>query len=143
MRLFGKSIGGPKHLAAAAAVAMLAAPVAQAEGISSKFDGNYAGTGTLVAPLSGPGCDSDGMRYRIEIRNGRIDGEAFDISADDQVPNSVKGFVTADGYFTGSQERDKGPRTRFEGRMDDSMMVAGVFTQGYNCAWVVKLKERA
>lgn len=130
-----------KYAAVAAAVAMFAGAAAQAQGISGKFDGYYAGTSNLVAPLSGPDCDSAGMRYRVEVDDGRIDGEAFDISAGDQVPNSITGFVTSDGFFTGTQERDVGPRTRFEGRMDDAMMVAGVFTQGYNCAWVVKLER--
>jgi hypothetical protein len=142
MRLLLKKTAKPAYLALAAAIAFVAGSAAQAEGIGSKFDGRYVGTSKLVAPLSGPGCASAGMRYNLDVRNGRIDGDAFDMSAQDQLPNRVKGIVDPNGFLTGTEEQDKGPNTRFEGRMDGPRMVAGVFTQGYNCAWVVKLKRR-
>jgi hypothetical protein len=136
----------PGRLALAASVAPLVGPAAQAEGISGKFDGHYAGSSQLVKPLSGSSCDSAGMRYRIDIRNGRIDGDVFDIRAQDTTPGSINGFATSDGYFTGHQKADRGVKTRFEGNIDDSNMgadmVAGVLTHDDSCAWVVTLDER-
>lgn len=146
MKLFDRRTIRPGWFAVAAAVALLVGPAAQAGNISSKFDGHYAGSSQLVKPLSATSCASAAMRYRIDIRNGRINGDAFDIDSKDATPRPINGFVTSDGFVTGHQKTDRGVKTLFQGNVKDSNMgadmVAGVLTHGNSCAWVVTLDER-
>ncbi len=121
------------------AAAAGAGPVS-AEPISAKFDGIYEGSRQLIAPLSGRECEAP-SRYTIEIRNGLISGKAVPDGVRDAAEYAVKGFVTSDGFFTGTHEAETVERTLIQGRIDGQKMVGGLFTKGENCAWIVKLDK--
>jgi len=139
MKRLAGSIGRATTAALLLAVAL---PVGQAsaEPVSSKFDGTYKGSRHLVKPLSADTCQAP-ERYSVKVRNGVINGEAFPLASDANTSHTVKGIVTSDGFFTGTEEAKKTERTLIQGRIEGSTLVGGLLTRGDTCAWIVKLEK--
>lgn len=138
-----KRLAGSIGPAAAAALTLaVALPTGQASGepVSSKFDGTYKGSRHLVKPLSADYCMAP-ERYSVKIRNGVINGEAFPLASDMETSHTIKGIVTSDGFFTGTEEAKKTDRTLIQGRIEGSTLVGGLLTRGGTCAWIVRLEK--
>lgn len=113
-----------------AACALATAPLA-AQLISYRYDGVYLGSAT-PAEFSAPACGALPL-YRIEIENGILrawDGER----------QTVKGFVTHDGFFNADYYFPGGRGTVFEGMIDAGGRLTGGIFRG-ECAWVVELSK--
>lgn len=127
------------HLAGSFALLALAALVAAgpalAEPISDRFDGQYAGTIHVVAALSQQGC-RDRAPHEVTIKKGIMHGRSAALGT------RISGFVTSDGFFTGSYRFSDGAKTGFEGSIEDGTLVGGVFSTDQHCAWLVKLTKR-
>lgn len=140
MKRMTRLSGSMTMAAALFLAAALPAGQVSAEPISSKFDGLYKGSRQLVKPLSADYCSAP-ERYSVKIRNGMINGEAFPLASSTNTSHTVKGIVTSDGFFTGTEEAKKTGRTLIQGRIEGSTLVGGLLTRGDTCAWIVTLKK--
>ena len=119
-------------VAGAVIVAFLVAPVAAAP-ISSNFDGRYQGASHVIEGLSGAAC-STSANFDIRIDQGSIVGKTDD-------GGKVSGFVTSEGFFTGTYDFGGGDRVTFEGRIDGDSLVGGLMN-AEGCSWIVKLQKQ-
>lgn len=106
---------------------------AAAELISHRYDGVYEGKTRVAREISEASCTALPLR-RLEIRNGIL--RAFQPGGH----QSVKGFVTADGFFTADYIFPDGRATPFEGIIDARGKLTGGVAAG-GCAWVVELSR--
>lgn len=117
---------------ACALVLGVTAPAAAAP-ISDRYDGMYEGALRINDALSAPNCSSL-SRLRVEVSEGNLWGY------DENGERIARGWVTADGFFTGEYTLPDGVSTRFEGLVDtDGNFVGGVVNNG--CAWLAELSR--
>lgn len=121
-----------KSAAAAGLIAAIwaAAPVA-AQLISYRYDGVYLGT-ARATEFSAATCGALALN-RIEIKNGIL--RAWD--GDRQ---TVKGFVTHDGFFNADYYFPGEHGVVFEGMIDAGGRLTGGVFRG-DCAWVAELSK--
>lgn len=112
-------------------LAALTAGPAAAQIISYRYDGDYAGAAKLSPDISDASCPALPL-VRLEIKNGIL--RAYD----DSGRQTVKGFVTGDGFFTSDYIFPDGRTTLFEGIVDAQGRFTGAVIDG-PCAWVVEL----
>ncbi len=102
----------------------------QARMISYAYDGVYVGATPPAPGLSEPFCEPLPLN-RIEIKNGAL--RAYDGGR-----QSVKGFVTHDGFFNADYYFPGRQGVVFEGAIDDAGRLTGGIMDG-GCAWIVNL----
>ena len=117
-------------------LAMGAAALASAAAeyfISYRYDGNYWGARLVYSEDANASCAALPLAH-IEIRNGIL--RAYD----ELNRQTVKGFVTGDGFFTSDYVFSDGRKTLFEGIVDLQGQFTGGIVDGA-CAWVVDLEK--
>lgn len=123
-----------KLLCALPAAGAAIASAAAAEFISHRYDGDYRGE-ARVSPVSSEASCAPLALARLEIRNGILRGYA------PGGRQSVKGFVTADGFFTADYIFPDGRTTLFEGLVDARGKLTAGVVDG-ECAWIVDLAKQ-
>lgn len=106
-----------------------------AEFISHRYDGEYLGAAN-VSPASSDASCAPLPLVSLEIRNGIL--RAYQPDGH----QSVKGFVTTDGFFTADYIFPGGRATLFEGIVDTRGKLTGGIVDG-GCVWVVDLSKRS
>lgn len=119
-------------IASLAATALLAG-AAHAEPISARYDGVYMGESRLAPGLSDPSCGALALT-RIDIGNGMM--RAW--SGEHQ---TVKGFVTSDGFFNADYYFPGAQGIVFEGMISADGRLTGGIMRG-RCAWLVALSRQ-
>lgn len=115
------------------AVAVLLAGSASASFISYRFDGDYAGVTSVAQDISNETCSALPLQ-QLSIKNGIL--RSFDAAG----YQTVKGFITGDGFFSSDYIRRDGRVTLFEGFVDaNGRLTGGIFDNG--CAWLVEMVE--
>ena len=118
-------------IAAGLSAIMLTAASASAELVSYRYDGVYVGATTATA-FSDASCPTLPLN-RIEIKNGIL-------RAWNGNHQSVKGFITHDGFFNADYYFLGEHGVVFEGIVDaGGRLTGGIFRA--DCAWVVDLTK--
>ena len=100
--------------------------------ISYAYDGVYLGKTPPAPGLSEPLCKALPLN-RIEIENGMM-------RAYDGARQTVKGFVTHDGFFNADYYFPGRQGIVFEGAIDDAGRLTGGIMDG-GCAWLARLSK--
>jgi hypothetical protein len=119
--------------------ALLATPAAATSGISPRYDGTYAGR-AMPEPGTKNRCPSfgvDALRISKGVAHSGPSGAQRASVSDAPV---ISGFITEEGFFTGSIMLPDSARNRIEGRLKDGVLVAGVIDNASGCAWVLNLR---
>ncbi len=102
-----------------------------ASGISARYDGTYSGT---AEPASNPLRCAPFSVEQVSISNGHLKSPAG--------APEVKGFITEEGYVSGSLTRPNMKETPLDGRLQGDTIVAGYVDKDQDCDWVVKLHKQ-
>jgi hypothetical protein len=121
----------------------IASPVVAASGISPRYDGVYAGEAT--APPGPPGSTRqcpDFTVERLRIAQGIVSsGSAGRTTrASNTGDPAIKGFITEEGFLSGTIALPGNDPDTIEGRLEDGVLVAGIMDHGSGCSWVLKLR---
>ena len=106
---------------------------ARAEPISAAFDGHYQGSGELLSYLSQGSCKKAPDSYTIRIAKGDIRGGA-------KGGTRIRGFVTKNGFFTGTYQFADGTKSTIQGQVDKDSVVGSVIKRE-TCAYLLTLNK--
>lgn len=122
--------------------AVLAMPAAAASEISPRYDGIYAGRA-----MPRPGTESRCLSFnvdRVRISKGVVSsglsGAQRASVGDTPV---IRGFITDEGFLSGSIMLPGSEHDTIEGRLEDGVLVAGIVDDALGCAWVLRLRPTA
>jgi hypothetical protein len=106
---------------------------AQAEPISAAFDGHYQGSGELLTYLSQGDCKKVPDQYTVRIAKGDIRGGAKN-------GDRISGFVTKNGFFTGTYRFADGTKSTIQGRVGEGAVVGSVIKRE-TCAYMLTMNK--
>src|SRR5581483_12210626 len=106
---------------------LIAGPAAATSGISDRFDGIYAGQATPPPDRAMAQCPSFSVG-QMHIAKGIVStgsGNRATRTSNTDEP-VISGFITEEGFLSGTITLPQGERDTIEGRLEDGILVAGI-----------------